>query len=179
MNTVNLCTLPHILLLVRTLRRSLLASCATSAQQKRFSILFSSTSSPIFFSSHTSTFHLLDKTWSQVSSLLPPGSWIHFSSSIGFSNPTARRFSVDCKLVAHSRSRTFRKSTCAQGKVLMIFYECALEGIRPHEADLYQARRQPDTPPGIINSPWPYALSTYYLYVPVSIIISFRALLTQ
>ena len=31
-----------------------------------------------FFSSHTSTFQLLDKPWSQVSSLLPPGSCLHF-----------------------------------------------------------------------------------------------------
>ena len=31
-----------------------------------------------FFSLYTSTFQLLDKPWSQVSSLLPPGSWLQF-----------------------------------------------------------------------------------------------------
>ena len=31
-----------------------------------------------------------------VSSLLPPGSCIKFLSRIGFSNPTARRFFIDC-----------------------------------------------------------------------------------
>ena len=44
-----------------------------------------------FFSSfsHTSTFKLLDKPWSQVSSFLPPSSCLQFSSRIGFSNPTS------------------------------------------------------------------------------------------
>ena len=54
----------------------------------------------VFFSSllfsHTSTFQHLDKPWSQVSSLLPPGSCLQFLSRIGFSNPTARRFFVEC-----------------------------------------------------------------------------------
>ena len=36
---------------------------------------------------------LLDKPWSQVSSLLPPVTCLHFLSRIGFSIPTARRFS--------------------------------------------------------------------------------------
>ena len=43
-------------------------------------------------SSHTFTFQLLDKPWSQVSSLLPPGSRLQFLSRIRFSNPPARRF---------------------------------------------------------------------------------------
>ena len=47
-------------------------------------------------SSHTSTFQLLDKPWSQVSSLLTPGSCLQFLSSIGFSNPAARRFFIEC-----------------------------------------------------------------------------------
>ena len=33
---------------------------------------------------HTSTFQLLDKPWSQVSSVLPPGSCLQFFSRIGF-----------------------------------------------------------------------------------------------
>ena len=50
-----------------------------------------------FFSfSHTFTFQLLDKPWSQVSSLLPPGSCLRFLSRIGFNDPTARRFFIEC-----------------------------------------------------------------------------------
>ena len=48
-----------------------------------------------FFSfSHTSTFQLLDKPWSRVASLLLPGSCV--LSLIGFNNPTARRFFIEC-----------------------------------------------------------------------------------
>ena len=50
----------------------------------------------VFFFSHTCTFQLLDKPWAQVSSLLPPGSCLHFSSRIGFSNPTACLFFIEC-----------------------------------------------------------------------------------
>ena len=50
---------------------------------------------------------LLDKTWSQVSPLLPPGTCLHFLSRIGFSIPTARRFSSN---VVSSRFRAFRQS---------------------------------------------------------------------
>ena len=42
------------------------------------------------------TFHLLDKPWSQVSPLLPPGSCLKFLSRIGFSNPNARRYVIEC-----------------------------------------------------------------------------------
>ena len=38
----------------------------------------------------------LDKRWSRVSSLLPPGSSRNFLSRTGFSNPTARRFFDEC-----------------------------------------------------------------------------------
>ena len=50
---------------------------------------------------------LPDKPWSQVSSLLPPGTCLQFLSHIGFSIPTARPFSSN---VANSRSRAFRLS---------------------------------------------------------------------
>ena len=50
---------------------------------------------------------LLDKPWSQVSPLLSPGTCLQFLSCIGFSIPTARRFSSN---VANSRSRAFRQS---------------------------------------------------------------------
>ena len=48
---------------------------------------------------------LLDKPWSQVSCLQPPGMYLEFLSRIGFSIPTARRFSSN---VANSRSRALR-----------------------------------------------------------------------
>ena len=54
---------------------------------------------------------LLDKPWSQVSSLLPPGTCLQFLSHIGFSIPAVCRFSSN---VPNSRYRTFRES---------IFYE--------------------------------------------------------
>ena len=50
---------------------------------------------------------LLGKPWSQVSSLLPPGTCLQLLSRIGFSIATARRFSSN---VANSRSRAFRSS---------------------------------------------------------------------
>ena len=45
-----------------------------------------------FWVFHTSTFKFLDKPWSQVSSLLSPGSCIQFLSRIGSSN---RRLFID------------------------------------------------------------------------------------
>ena len=45
---------------------------------------------------HTSTFQLVDKPWSQVSSFLPLGSCLPFFSRIGCSNPTGRRFFIEC-----------------------------------------------------------------------------------
>ena len=57
---------------------------------------------------------LLDRPWSQVSSLLPPGTCLQFLSRIGFSIPTARRFSLN---VANSRSRAFRYPFCMQEKI--------------------------------------------------------------
>ena len=50
----------------------------------------------VFFFLHAFTFQLLDNPWSQVSSLLPPDSCLQFLSRIGFSNPTARRFFIEC-----------------------------------------------------------------------------------
>ena len=55
-----------------------------------------------FFFSHTFTFQLLDKPWSQVSSLLPPVSGLNFLSRIGFSNATARRHFMECLLLTHA-----------------------------------------------------------------------------
>ena len=50
----------------------------------------------IFFFLDTFTFQLLDKPWSQVSSLVPPGSCLQFLSRIGFSTPTDRRIFIEC-----------------------------------------------------------------------------------
>ena len=49
-----------------------------------------------FFFPHTFTFQLLHKSCSQVSSLFPPGSCLQFLSRIGFSDPIARRFFIEC-----------------------------------------------------------------------------------
>ena len=111
------------------------------------------------FFSHASTFQLLDKPWSQVSSLLPPGSCLQFLSRMVFSNPTARlsssvanphsrvfrksicaREKVPTNSVANPHPRVFRKSICAREKVPTNVYEYALGGIRTHETDRYQAR---------------------------------------
>ena len=73
---------------------------------------------------------LLDKPWSQVSSLLPPGSCLQFLPRIGFSNPAARRFFIECCCA-------FRKSICAQEKLPTNVYEYALGGARTHETDIY------------------------------------------
>ena len=57
----------------------------------------------MFFHSHTFTLQLLGMPWSQVSSLLPPGSCLQLLSRIGFSNPTARRFFIQCCQLTLSR----------------------------------------------------------------------------
>ena len=50
----------------------------------------------LYFFPHTFNFQLLDKPWSQVSSLFSPGSCPKFLSPITFSNPTARRHFIEC-----------------------------------------------------------------------------------
>ena len=49
------------------------------------------------FFSHTSTSQLLDKPWSQLSSLPPPGSCLQFLSRIGFSND----YPIHCSSIFH------------------------------------------------------------------------------
>ena len=69
----------------------------------------------IYFFWHTSTFQLLDKPWAQASSLLRPGSCLHFFYRVqGSAIPLLVEFSSSA---ANSRSRVFRKSICAQEKV--------------------------------------------------------------
>ena len=74
----------------------------------------------LFFSSfffHTSTFQLLDKPWSQMSSFLPPGSCLQFfiAHRVDSAIPLLVHFSSS---VANSRFRIFRESICAQEKPL-------------------------------------------------------------
>ena len=49
-----------------------------------------------YFSFYACAFQLLDKPWSQVSSLLSPGARLPFLSRIGFNNPTACGFFSEC-----------------------------------------------------------------------------------
>ena len=58
--------------------------------------IFTTGDRTFFFLSQTSTFQLLDEPWTQVSSLILPGSFLQFLSSIGLCNPTARRFFIEC-----------------------------------------------------------------------------------
>ena len=60
----------------------------SEAEVNEFWIHTNNRDAMLFFFFHTR----LDKPWSQVSSLLPPGSCLQF----GFSNPAARRFFVEC-----------------------------------------------------------------------------------
>ena len=71
---------------------------------------------------HTSTFPLLNKPWSQMSSLLPPFLAFNFNRAQGSVIPLLVDFSSS---VANSRSRAIRKSLCAQEKVLANLYEYA------------------------------------------------------
>ena len=97
--------------------------------------MLGSTSISYFF--HTSTFcQLLDKPRSQVSSFLPPGTYLQLLSHMGFSNLSARQFFIH-EFVADSRSRALRKSTFAQEKVHANFYEYALWGALVLSASLF------------------------------------------
>ena len=84
-----------------------------------------------FFFPRASTFQLLDKPWSQVSSLLPSVlAFILFYRAQGSAIPLLVDFSSS---VASSRFFAFRKSICAEEKVPTNLYEYALGGIRTHE----------------------------------------------
>ena len=73
-----------------------------------------------FFFLHISTFQLLDKPRSQVSSLFPP----RFLPSIFIVHMVQQsHFSSIFRRVDNSRSRAFRKSSCAQEEVPAILYE--------------------------------------------------------
>ena len=90
-----------------------------------------------FFFSDTSTFQLLDKPWSQVSSLLSPGSYLQCLSRIGFSNPSARRFFIECCLLALSRFP--QVNLCTRKSPNKFIRVCTRRGSNSR-TDLYQAR---------------------------------------
>ena len=75
---------------------SIIKECSPESHFSQARVLFACMCVRVQFFSHKSTFQLLDKPWSQVLSLLPPGSFLQFFSRIGFSNPTARRISIEC-----------------------------------------------------------------------------------
>ena len=79
-------------------------------------------------------FQLLDKLWSQVSSLPPPGTRLQFLSRMGFSIPTARRLSSN---VANSPLSRFPLIIfLCKKKSLRIYTSNALGGTRTDEIDL-------------------------------------------
>ena len=73
----------------------------------------------------TFTFQLLDKLWSQVSSLLPPGMCLQFLSRIGLSIPTARRLSSN---VANSRTFALSASQFVHKKKSLRIYSSITMG---------------------------------------------------
>ena len=89
-----------------------------------------------FFFSNTSTFQLLNKPWSRVSSLLPPGSCLQFLSRIGFSNPTARRFFIRCWKLTLSRFPQVNLHMKKSQRIYTSMHPAGLE----IESDLSQAR---------------------------------------
>ena len=112
-------------------------SYKTTLQDLRAHIVRSAVGDNSIFFLHTSTFQLLDRPWSQVSSLFPPGYCLNFYRAEGSAAPLL----VDVpSSVANSRTRAFRESICAQEKAPTKLYEYALGGTQTHETDLYQAR---------------------------------------
>ena len=78
--------------------------------------------------------------------------------------------------IDNSRFRAFGKSICAQEKVPTNLYECALGGIRTHKNYLYQARGQPDTPPGrpaYINTRYQVHVFVQYMSAIMGLLIGF------
>ena len=89
--------------------------CVSCLSYTRFSVLFlvvTFTFQPNLWEVLCTFGDLLDKPWSQVSSLLRPGTCLCFLSRKGFSIPTARRFSsnaVHTHALAHSAYHFFRQ----------------------------------------------------------------------
>ena len=108
------------------------------------------------FFSHTSTFQLLDKPWSQVSSLLPPVSCLQFLSRIGFSMPTACQF-FHRVLLSHALAPSVR--TKKSPRIYTSMHSGAFELRKPtytrlddnlinHRGDIYSSKAwRTRTPP--------------------------------
>ena len=102
-------------------------------------IVYKYTTVCVFF--HTSTFQLLDRPWSQVSSLLSPGACLQLLSRIGFSNPTANRFFIECCKLTLSRFP--QVNLCTTKSPHEFIRACTPRGgIQTHETELhkYQVR---------------------------------------
>ena len=94
---------------------------------------------------HTFTFQLLDKPWSQLSSLLPP----RFLPSIFIAHRVQQSHcssNFDRVLLTHALALS--GSQFVHKKKSQRIYKSTLGGARTHETDLYQARGHPNTPPG-------------------------------
>ena len=95
----------------------------------------------VFFYSHIFTSKLLDKPWSQVSSLLPPGSCLQFLGRTGFSIPTARRFFIEYYRVLLTHALAFSASQVVRKKKSpRIHTSIHSGGFEPTKLTLCQAR---------------------------------------
>ena len=102
-----------------------------------------------FYSAHTRTifgfhtlllsFQLLDKPWSQVSSLLPPGSCLRFLSRIGFSNPTHCSSIFHRVLLSHALALSESQFVHSK-KSIRIYTSMHSRGLELMKTDRYQAR---------------------------------------
>ena len=90
--------------LLITIRIYLVQKCFTISLADFFLFYFYHFHSPAQLVGGFTLSDLLDKPWSQVSSLSPPRTCLQFLSRLGFSIPTACRFSSN---VTNSRSRAF------------------------------------------------------------------------
>ena len=100
-----------------------------------------------YFFFHTFTFQLLDKPWSQVSPLLPPGSYLQILSRTGFSNSTARRFFIECcslsKFVPKKKSsRVYTSMHSERLELTKLTYTRLKDNLIRHRGDRHYTRYQ-------------------------------------
>ena len=93
-----------------------------------------------FFFSHF-TFQLLDKPWSQVSSLLPPGSCLQFLSPTGFSNPTAHCSSIFYRVLLTHALALFASQFVHKKKSQRIYTSMHSAGLELMKLTVYVQRR--------------------------------------
>ena len=92
-----------------------------------------------FFFSHTFTFQLLDKPWSQVG-VVPSSPRFLPSIFIAHRVQQSHCSSIFHRVLLTHALAVSARQFCAQEKVPTNLYEYALGGARTHETDLYQAR---------------------------------------